>query len=74
MDGLLVRVACSSILHLSTSLELPDWQDERPPTPSYLRILYLGKMLQDEDTLSSASFLLSFLLPCFAISYSLHDP
>ncbi|EDR06633.1 uncharacterized protein LACBIDRAFT_294595 [Laccaria bicolor S238N-H82] len=28
-----------------------DWQDERPPAPSYLRILYLGKMLQDDDTL-----------------------
>ncbi|OCH88548.1 hypothetical protein OBBRIDRAFT_703369, partial [Obba rivulosa] len=25
--------------------------DERPPAPSYLRILYLGKILQDEDTL-----------------------
>lgn len=29
-----------------------DWQDERPPAPSYLRILYLGKILQDEDTLA----------------------
>ncbi|KAI0053104.1 hypothetical protein FA95DRAFT_1450990, partial [Auriscalpium vulgare] len=29
-----------------------DWQDERPPAPSYLRILYLGKVLQDDDTLS----------------------
>lgn len=28
-----------------------DWQDERPPAPSYLRILYLGKILQDDDTL-----------------------
>lgn len=35
-----------------------DWQSERPPSPSYLRILYLGKILQDEDTLAckSASF------------------
>lgn len=33
---------------------LLDWQDERPPAPSYLRILYLGKILQDEDTLISA--------------------
>ncbi|KAH9835114.1 ubiquitin-related domain-containing protein [Rhodofomes roseus] len=32
-----------------------EWQDERPPAPSYLRVLYLGKILQDEDTLSSAS-------------------
>jgi hypothetical protein len=30
-----------------------EWQDDRPPGPSYLRILYLGKILQDEDTLSS---------------------
>lgn len=31
----------------------PEWQEERPPAPAYLRILYLGKILQDEDTLSS---------------------
>jgi hypothetical protein len=35
----------------------PEWQDERPPAPSYLRILYLGKILQDDDTLTSASIL-----------------
>ncbi|KAF9525237.1 ubiquitin-related domain-containing protein [Crepidotus variabilis] len=29
-----------------------DWQDERPPAPSYLRVLYLGRMLQDDETLS----------------------
>ena len=29
----------------------PDWQDERPPAPSFLRILHLGKILQDDDTL-----------------------
>ncbi|KAE9398775.1 hypothetical protein BT96DRAFT_821493 [Gymnopus androsaceus JB14] len=28
-----------------------DWQEDRPPTPSHLRILHLGKILQDEDTL-----------------------
>lgn len=28
-----------------------DWSDERPPAPNYLRILYLGKMLHDEDVL-----------------------
>ncbi|KAH8116001.1 ubiquitin-related domain-containing protein [Phellopilus nigrolimitatus] len=33
-----------------------DWQDEKPPAPNYLRILYLGKILQDEDTLSGLSF------------------
>ncbi|KAF9446024.1 hypothetical protein P691DRAFT_674456 [Macrolepiota fuliginosa MF-IS2] len=31
-----------------------DWQSERPPAPSYLRVLYLGKMLQDDETLTSA--------------------
>lgn len=30
-----------------------EWQDERPPAPNYLRILYLGKMLQDDETLIS---------------------
>ncbi|KIP02149.1 hypothetical protein PHLGIDRAFT_20517 [Phlebiopsis gigantea 11061_1 CR5-6] len=33
-----------------------EWQDERPPAPSYLRILYLGKMLQDDDTLTKVGF------------------
>ncbi|EMD30990.1 hypothetical protein CERSUDRAFT_100789 [Gelatoporia subvermispora B] len=33
-----------------------DWQDERPPAPSYLRILYLGKILQDDDTLQQLNF------------------
>ncbi|KAH9855683.1 ubiquitin-related domain-containing protein [Lenzites betulinus] len=33
-----------------------DWQDGRPPAPSYLRILYLGKVLQDEDSLDKLSF------------------
>lgn len=31
---------------------VPDWQDEHPPAPSYLRILYLGKILQDDETLA----------------------
>lgn len=30
-----------------------DWQEEKPPAPSYLRVLYLGKMLLDDDTLAS---------------------
>ncbi|KZT32646.1 hypothetical protein SISSUDRAFT_1066771 [Sistotremastrum suecicum HHB10207 ss-3] len=30
-----------------------DWQDERPPAPSYLRVLHLGKIWQDDDMLSS---------------------
>lgn len=33
-----------------------EWQDERPPAPSFLRILYLGKILQDEDTLKKLQF------------------
>lgn len=33
-----------------------EWQDERPPAPSYLRILYLGKMLQDDDGLIKLGF------------------
>ena len=32
-----------------------EWQDDRPPAPSYLRILHLGKILQDDDTLTSES-------------------
>ncbi|KAH7098229.1 hypothetical protein BKA62DRAFT_713824 [Auriculariales sp. MPI-PUGE-AT-0066] len=30
-----------------------DWQDERPPMPAYLRVLYLGRMLMDEETLAT---------------------
>ncbi|KAJ6595719.1 ubiquitin-related domain-containing protein [Mycena vulgaris] len=33
-----------------------EWQDDRPPAPSYLRILYLGKILQDDDTLTALGF------------------
>ncbi|KAG6844869.1 hypothetical protein H0H87_002992 [Tephrocybe sp. NHM501043] len=29
-----------------------EWEDERPTAPSFLRVLYLGRMLQDDDTLS----------------------
>lgn len=36
-----------------------EWQDERPPAPSYFRVLYLGKILQDDDTLAKWSFPLS---------------
>ncbi|KAI0746595.1 ubiquitin-related domain-containing protein [Daedaleopsis nitida] len=38
-----------------------DWQDERPPAPSYLRVLYLGKILQDDDSLDSTFLALLFL-------------
>jgi hypothetical protein len=57
------------------ALILADWQDEHPPTPSYLRILHLGKILQDDDTLSSMSFFLflsstqSSLTPFTALSF-----
>ncbi|KAI5118533.1 hypothetical protein M0805_009685 [Coniferiporia weirii] len=40
-----------------------DWQDVKPPAPNYLRILYLGKILQDEDTLSKLAFPLSTSAP-----------
>jgi len=33
-----------------------EWQEERPPSPSYLRVLYLGKILQDDDTLIKVGF------------------
>lgn len=48
----------NSITILTTRICLAEWQDERPPAPSYLRILYLGKILQDEDTLESKYLLL----------------
>jgi hypothetical protein len=40
-----------------------DWQDERPPAPSFLRILYLGKILQDDDTLARMSYFYVPLVP-----------
>jgi len=33
-----------------------EWESERPLGPSYMRILYLGKMLQDDDTLAQLKF------------------
>lgn len=33
-----------------------DWQDEHPPAPSHLRVLYLGKILQDDETLTQLKF------------------
>ncbi|KAG6849099.1 hypothetical protein H0H93_011319 [Arthromyces matolae] len=33
-------------------IQRTDWVDERPTGPSYLRVLYLGRMLQDDETLS----------------------
>jgi len=33
-----------------------DWKGEQPPAPAYLRILHLGKILQDEDTLNTTRF------------------
>jgi hypothetical protein len=33
-----------------------DWQDEHPPAPSHLRILYLGRILQDDETLTRMCF------------------
>jgi hypothetical protein len=37
---------------------LSDWQDERPPAPAYLRILFRGRVLQDDDTLTGTFFFL----------------
>ncbi|KAJ7062942.1 hypothetical protein C8F01DRAFT_1251736 [Mycena amicta] len=33
-----------------------DWPDTRPPTSSYLRVLHLGRVLRDEETLSKHGF------------------
>jgi len=33
-----------------------EWQSEHPPAPAYLRLLYLGKILQDDDTLNAQRF------------------
>jgi hypothetical protein len=33
-----------------------EWSDERPPTPSHLRMLHLGKILQDEHALKAYNF------------------
>ncbi|KAG6829094.1 hypothetical protein H0H92_005707 [Tricholoma furcatifolium] len=33
-----------------------DWEDERPAGPSFLRVLYLGRMLQDDETLLQINF------------------
>jgi len=45
-----------------------DWQDERPPAPSYMRVLYLGKMLQDDETL------IGLKLPMFTPTSSSSSP
>ncbi|KAF4563931.1 hypothetical protein EYR36_003176 [Pleurotus pulmonarius] len=42
-----------------------EWQDERPPAPSYFRILHLGKILLDDDTLTSAYMFFVKLLHSF---------
>jgi len=39
-----------------------EWQEDRPPAPSYLRIVYLGKMLQDDENLTSGFQISSALL------------
>jgi hypothetical protein len=38
--------------HMWIDGRVPDWQDEHPPAPSSLRVLYLGKILQDDETLA----------------------
>ena len=41
-------------LRMTSSVVL-DWQDERPPAPSFLRVLYRGRILQDDDILKGTS-------------------
>ncbi|KAL9710017.1 hypothetical protein Ac2012v2_007079 [Leucoagaricus gongylophorus] len=36
-----------------------EWKEDRPPAPSFLRIVYLGKMLQDDEILTKLR-----ILPC----------
>ncbi|KAF5349116.1 hypothetical protein D9756_009457 [Leucocoprinus leucothites] len=36
-----------------------EWKEDRPPAPSYLRVLYLGRMLQDDETLTKLKIPLS---------------
>jgi len=38
---------------LTSSLPTVEWADEQPPSASFLRILYLGRILTDESLLSS---------------------
>lgn len=49
-----------------------DWQDESPQAPSHLRILYLGKILQDEDTLTHLSFPTSLPLDSSSLPTIVH--
>lgn len=54
-----------SLSYQSVSLVLfvaVDWQDDRPPAPSFLRILYRGRILQDDDILKSPSSVRFILL------------
>jgi hypothetical protein len=50
-SGLCVAGFASLLLNMLLYI---DWTDERPPAPGYLRILHLGRILNDDDTLSSA--------------------
>ncbi|KAG8968785.1 hypothetical protein FRC03_005965 [Tulasnella sp. 419] len=45
-----------------------DWVDERPPSPAFLRILYLGRILADDTTFSSLNLLPSTEPTVFHIS------
>ena len=53
-EGVCVPIFVLFQSHVTTLAIDNEWQSERPPAPSYLRLLYLGKMLQDDDTLTSA--------------------
>jgi hypothetical protein len=52
-EGVCVPIFVLFRAHITSLVIDNEWQSERPPAPSYLRLLYLGKMLQDDDTLTS---------------------
>jgi hypothetical protein len=41
--------------------------EEQPPAPAYLRVLYLGRMLQDDETLRGSCFLCSMTRVSFLL-------
>ena len=54
----------SALSRVSLIRIVSEWKGKegRPPAPSYLRIVYLGKMLQDDENLTSGFQISSALL------------
>jgi len=52
----------SAISSTSFICIVSEWKEDRPPAPSYLRIVYLGKLLQDDENLTSGFQIPSALL------------